>query len=183
MPNCALTGPQSRPGFRWDYAPKKLRDSAKISTWFNRVNLELKTDIQKGRLSGQGTITGLGPRPGSLRVDLPAHFSLTPFKFVVDPKSPIEGALDAELELKTVTALLSWDTQKLTGPAQIDLKMDGNLDSPRTSGWVSVKNGRYENYITGTLIDKINSRIDAQGGDLTISSLTATDGKDGRISR
>src|SRR5690606_25877821 len=71
---------------------------------------------------------------------------------------------------------------RMAGRADIALGVRGTLAAPSASGTVSLADGRYENLLTGTLIDKIALRLVADGSTIRIETLSATDGGSGTLS-
>ena len=135
-----------------------------------------------GRLAVKATITGLPQQPFTLDAELPVAFSASPFAFDLPSNKPIKARLDGAADLALLSSIMPIGEARLSGRAQIALGVDGTLAAPKAAGTVTLADGRYENLLTGTLVDKIALRVIGDGSTVAIETLSATDGSGGKLS-
>lgn len=139
--------------------------------------------LQKHLLRLQASLQGPFAQPAQLALQMPLNLSLTPFAFAVPADGALRGHLSAQLDLLNVNRMLPWDGQALTsGQASVNLDIGGRLVAPRVSGRVTVRDGGYENYVSGTVLRALQVEIQARGSRLEISNVQATDAGRGRLS-
>jgi translocation and assembly module TamB len=75
---------------------------------------------------------------------------------------------------------LRLDDQVLDGDCDLDLHVGGTWTAPLFTGTAQVRDARYENYRTGTMLADLSMDAQAQGSTLT-TKLKATDGGKGKV--
>lgn len=84
-------------------------------------------------------------------------------------------------DLARVTGAIGFADQRLAGSVAADVRVGGSVDRPEVTGSVVLKDGLYENFVTGTLLTSINGRLDAAAGELLTVTLTAATKGSGMI--
>jgi len=69
----------------------------------------------------------------------------------------------------------------LTGDGLIDLSARGSLEDPQLAGQVVIRQARYENYTSGTVLEPMELVLTGAERRLTLERLEASDGRDGSI--
>jgi translocation and assembly module TamB len=95
--------------------------------------------------------------------------------------SPLSGRVRGRTELFLLPRLLHLDDQTLDGRCDADLVIGGTWDAPLLTGSARVRDARYENFRTGTVLEALGLDARARGGGLDLNA-TATDGEQGRVS-
>jgi translocation and assembly module TamB len=150
----------------------------------NMPRLSVRADGQArgGRLALKATIAGLPGQPFALAADLPLTLSAQPLAVALPAERPLKARLDGALDLAFLSSIVPVGEARLSGRADIALGVEGTLAKPRAAGTVTLADGRYENLVTGTLVDKIALRLVGDGSTVAIETLSATDGGSGRLS-
>jgi len=92
--------------------------------------------------------------------------------------APISGQLTGHTKLMLLPHLLRLDDQTLEGDCALDFRISGTWADPKLLGTAQVRDARYENYRSGTIIQDLDMDAKADGAVLT-ATLTATDGAAG----
>jgi len=146
------------------------------------IDVTLNGSFSEEGLNLQGQLEGGFGKPLTLQAQLPVHVSLADPGVEVDQQAPIDGQLDWEGELGPLVDLLPVGEQRLTGTGVIDLSVAGTLDNPQVGGTVTIRNGRYENLETATVIENLTATLEGSNQRLVIRELSGTDGQNGRLS-
>ncbi|WP_119462888.1 translocation/assembly module TamB domain-containing protein [Rhodospirillaceae bacterium SYSU D60014] len=120
--------------------------------------------------------------PITATATIPLTLSLQPFAASVPQSGALDGRLRAEAELSRLVSLLLLDDQRLDGRLDIDLGLTGTVAAPRLDGHARIADGLYQNLATGTVLADIDAALAAQGTEITVERLKATDGGKGTIS-
>ena len=94
---------------------------------------------------------------------------------------PLDANVHWEGDLAPVVALLPTDAIRLTGDGLIDLSARGSLEDPQLAGQVVIRQARYENYTSGTVLEPMELVLTGAERRLTLERLEASDGRDGSI--
>ena len=176
-----LTGPVKSPTGAATLQIKGVRPAGPDYKTVPPLSVSLNLNLARDILMGKADISGLSKDPGHADFTLPMKFSLKPFSMSIPEGGTLTGSVSAKVDLSLLPVLLSLDNQTLTGTAQADLKVSGQMKNPQISGQVIIADGRYVNARVGALFDRINAEIKANGSRLEITKLTATDGEGGQI--
>ena len=71
--------------------------------------------------------------------------------------------------------------QSLSGALTAALDVSGDIAKPVLSGKLSIANGRFENFETGTRLEKLDAALTAGGGSNVTLALSASDGNSGHV--
>lgn len=141
-------------------------------------NLDIATSAET--ISLASTFTRDDHQPGELTLKIPTQpyidYALRGKSSVEYQDLPLQASLKGSLNLQTVSFLLNPDLHRLTGELNTDINMSGTLARPKIEGTLRAYEARYENPITGTLIEHINCFISTEKITLTIETCQATDG-------
>ena len=147
---------------------------------YTKVDLTVAARLGGGRLTLDGNAAGKGATAtvvGRVPVRLPAG-TVDP---VVNQDGPMEGRLTLASDLRLLAHVLAFHDQRLEGHLDGDVWLGGSLRTPSVDGGVNVRDGLYENFVVGTLLQNIAIAIEADGPRALRLQMTGTDGNSGRI--
>ncbi|CAK0762174.1 translocation and assembly module TamB [Gammaproteobacteria bacterium] len=176
-----LTGTRSDPRIQLEVEARDLKAFAVEGKKLPPVQVNATAELISGQFSADLGIAGLTENPVKINLALPLQLTLDPLNFHFDARAPLRGSLVGVADIGRLSRFFILDDQKLTGLAQATVRLDGNLGDPKLGGEIHVRNGHYENGLTGTLIKDLNLDIQLAGQSLTIAALNANDGGKGRL--
>ena len=146
--------------------------------------LDAQITVHAGEGQAEGQVTVQVPDAGEARAKaaVPVAFSLLPMAFSVAPDAPLSGALDANLDLAPLSRAYAAPDHIAKGQLDAAFRMAGSVSEPRVNGALTVENGRYENAMSGTILEDLQLAINAEGNRVVLSKLSATDGTGGSVS-
>lgn len=142
-----------------------------------RISAEHDGKTLAARLSGEGQ----GIRKLSGETSLPLALSLMPFHFALDDNAPLSGRADADIDLAAVAALFLPPTQKLEGTLNVNATVGGTLQAPVPAGTLSLGGASFTDTASGIALTDIEAAADVTRERFTLKSLSATDGKQGKL--
>lgn len=158
---------------------------------------EIKTDISLHtdniRLTGQGLYqkgkarlslkgTGRGIKTLDANAALPLTFSLAPFALDINGQTPLEGKFSGHFEAQSLAGSLLPPVHAIEGTIKTNGMLSGTLKTPNINAELSAQNAHYTHKPLGIMLDKINLFATIEQNKLTLKSLSAQDGKQGRLS-
>ena len=143
--------------------------------------LEVKTDLRGGRLRAEISLQGLAPTPLRARFEAPMTLTLAPFSMALPEGDPVSGDFKGEVDLGLIEEIYALHDQVLDGRMAFDLTFGGRVGAPKIHGGGSIKNGRYENVRSGTILKDIDMIFEAEDHRLVIQNMQASDGESGKI--
>ncbi len=146
------------------------------------VDGALKASLRGDRLTLDAQASGAGGLKSSLNVVLPAVASAAPLRIAVVTDKPIQGQFSAEGEIRPLWSLFYGGERVLAGQARVSATLGGTLKDPELTGQASVAKGRLEDFATGLVLTDLSLDAALQRKTITLSSFTAQDGKDGKVS-
>ena len=159
-----------------------LRTVGDTFTNFPPLLLEAVADFQSHRLFANLSLKGLTPEPFVGRLTWPLDFSLSPLNVSVPSKEPLEGSVTGEVNLESLAGLFGLEEQTIKGQGNVTLRLGGTVEAPAIAGRIQVNDGTYENFRTGTVLNRIQIRISAETPRLRIQEAGAQDGENGGLS-
>ncbi|ANK79472.1 MAG: hypothetical protein TEF_00720 [Rhizobiales bacterium NRL2] len=100
------------------------------------------------------------------------------------PIPPADGAVRGRLEwrgnLQQLVALLPESDNLAAGPARFDVRMDGTWSQPRLQGEAVISDARYENLLSGTILQDVDMSVrfnDRGVGDFQLSARDPVGGR------
>jgi len=141
----------------------------------------------KGQHDGQtvsANLSGRGPGIRKLNIDsaMPMTWSILPFNVSLDQSAPLSGSISSDIDLAAIAPLFLPPTQSLSGTLIADGTIAGTLVRPAPSVSMRLGNAAFEDGDSGILVADINAIANLTHESLTLTSLSATDGKSGTIS-
>jgi translocation and assembly module TamB len=144
------------------------------------LGLEVSARMDAGALDAKALLTGLGTSP--LQVTLKSRIPAPGATVPIDAQALWRG------DLGTLTAALPLDGNTIDGDAGVDLSIKGNFDRTtrkfnptQTSGALTINQGRFENFMIGTVLDPIQLDVALDGTRLVIRKFEGSDTEVGTI--
>ncbi len=114
----------------------------------------------------------------SIVAQLPLVETSAAHRIVVDRNAEVVGRVEGTASLDRLLAL---GEDAVDGEASVDLTLSGSLDDPRLQGTATVGEGLYTSAATGVAYRDIDLSIAADGLNLRLVSLDASDGRSGSL--
>lgn len=167
-------------------APKAAADIAlsplKAARGAPAVALKLKAAYGEGALTASLAGSGRGIRDLGGQLSLPLHLSLKPLALDVPGTTKLDGAGHVNGDLAALAGAFLPPDIRLRGNIAADMRVAGTLARPDTSGRFTLSNTRLDQLSTGLTLRDLALNGTLAGDRLQITSLTATDGRKGKIS-
>jgi translocation and assembly module TamB len=112
---------------------------------------------------------------------LPLNYSLSPFSWTIDKVRPITSELTMQGAVEEIFDFVNTASHKASGWITAHLFLSGTLKEPALLGSLKCEQGSYENYFTGTRLKTIEAEARASSHTLELTSLKASDEKDGSL--
>ena len=112
---------------------------------------------------------------GSLPIDCTPY----PFHFSLSRNRPLSAELTAEGKLQDIFDFVNLGIHRLSGFISCRLFLSQTLQQPALRGELGWEYGSYENDYTGSHLENVSASFEAQGNEIKMTHLTATDGKKG----
>jgi len=139
----------------------------------------MTADWKDGRAVLDGTISASKSLQAAVRANVPLRFD--PVARVLD--MPAAEKLSGEAvwrgEIAEVWPYLPLDMHRLAGESSVDVRLAGTVGTPQVDGQVTLSKGRYENLLSGTVLDALTLDVVLAGDSLKIRQFSATDGGKG----
>lgn len=176
-----VAGTPSAPSARGEVRLQGLRSGgAKIGTG---AALEGTATLELA--DGRGSIAARlgGPPEVSLdgRLSLPVAFRVQPFALDVASGAPLSGAIAGTVDLEIVPRIVDLHGDSLDGRLDLDMTIGGTRSDPRLIGTARIADGIYANAAAGTVLRNIEASLSGDPDRIRLQSLTATDGREGRL--
>lgn len=145
------------------------------------LDLIAAADWRAGQIEATAALEGLSGANLAARATLPLALdpaSLTP---AISPNAPITAAIDGTGDLAAMSPLLPLDAGRVAGQLEIAARAGGSLAAPELGGSLAVRDGLFENPMSGTVITGLTVELTGTGRELVLSRLAGSDGGAGRI--
>jgi translocation and assembly module TamB len=149
------------------------------------INLLWDIDINTAAdvISFASTLTRDNHQPALLLLKIPAQsyirYALKKNRSADSGDIPLQASLKGDFNLQTASFLLNPDMHLLTGDLNTDIVIGGTFAKPSLTGIVHINETRYENPVTGTVIEDVDCVLTAEKITLNVDSCQATDGHQG----
>ena len=111
----------------------------------------------------------------------PILYSHFPFKVSIDPDKPLSGEVTAEGKLEDLFNFINIGAHRIEGWLCANLYLSKTLSNPLLEGELELQNGLYENYYTGTYLEKIKATARAHRKTISFYDLEANDHGGGSV--
>jgi translocation and assembly module TamB len=110
-----------------------------------------------------------------LAASSPFTVQLEPFALDYSDATPVQGKLDATVELATLPQILLIEDQAMAGTLHADFDLAGTVGVPGVTGALTLAAGYYENAVSGTILDQLNVRLEAAEDAIRLAEFSAND--------
>ncbi|MDX1432364.1 MAG: translocation/assembly module TamB domain-containing protein [Gammaproteobacteria bacterium] len=176
-----VEGTRSDPSGTIDVEASDLRSGHKALAPGIRASARLHGGWRDGRMELDARIAGLAPSDIEARASAPLQLDARTLALSM----PADGRIDGELrwtgDLAPVWELFSPFEDRFTGRGNLSVALAGSVAAPRISGFFEVSDGGYVNVLSGTTLSDVALKLVGDGDKLVLESLSAGDGKQGRL--
>ncbi len=130
--------------------------------------------LERRRLRAEAALGGLGKERFHLKVDAPIGAGAR-------DNDSVSASMLWHGDLADLAALAPLGEDVLKGAVSADLRLGGSVAAPLLSGDLFLSGGSYENAVSGLVLRDLELKVVAQGSNLVLEKLSATDGEKGRI--
>jgi translocation and assembly module TamB len=137
--------------------------------------------INNGQFFFEGKIKASNWANIDYKIKFPIEISLDPWSFQIPKNASLSGNLSAEGEIAPILHKLLDTPTSLSGKTKVDLAISGTYEDPQLNGTSQIIQGSYEISDIGVLLTDITASIQVNGPLLSITEISAVDGKGGHI--
>lgn len=170
------TGDPSNPDAQLRMQAEKIRLESSGLGNLPRLSATADVRLRQNMLDARASLTS------ESAIELDAHLSspmrLDLFTPAFPSDAPLSGQLKGQTRLMLLPHVLRLDDQTLDGNCTLDFRVNGTWADPGLEGTASVRDARYENFRSGTVVQNLNMNAKAAGSTLALD-LSATDGAEG----
>ncbi|SFL78302.1 translocation and assembly module TamB [Desulfomicrobium norvegicum] len=170
------TGDPSNPDARLRIQAEKIRLESSGLGNLPRLSATADVRLRQNMLDARASLTSESAIELDANLSSPMRIDL--FAPAFPPDAPLSGQLKGQTRLMLLPHVLRLDDQTLDGNCTLDFRMNGTWSNPGLDGTASVRDARYENFRSGTVVQNLNMNAKAAGSTLSLD-LSATDGAEG----
>jgi translocation and assembly module TamB len=137
--------------------------------------------IGSGAAALEVRVPSLGGSPLTFDARVPARVDARTLAVEMAEQAPLQGRLVWSGAVARLWELAPFTDQRLTGDADIDLTLAGTVAAPELGGRAALTDGRYEHFLTETVIDGLSLQAVRAGSGGIALTLRGTDGAKGRV--
>lgn len=115
------------------------------------------------------------------RGSVPLVWQLQPWMLDMPPAAPVAATLEVDVLFATLPQALGLVEHHLDARLTGTFELAGTVDAPRASGDAYIRDGRYENTVTGTQLHDVNLHVRADGDAVRIEECSARTGRRGDL--
>ncbi|MEQ9326783.1 MAG: translocation/assembly module TamB domain-containing protein, partial [Rhodospirillales bacterium] len=146
------------------------------------ASLALSGSLDAGRLTLDGSLTGIDLDQASVSAELPVEISLTRLSGSLPEDGALRAAVRFAGDIARIWPLLPLPEHQMSGRFDIDASASGTIADPVLGGSARITGGAYEHLEFGSRLTAIALEARFDGGRLTLERLSAGDGASGTIS-
>ncbi len=157
-----------------------LQQSDPYSLSDNTFASSLDIKLNNNNVDLEGRIDKKNAFTGSIKGMIPLNLSSFSTYFI-DKEGFLDCLLDYQGQIDEWGHFIDLGSHKIQGFLKTKMHIIGSLDQPKIEGEGSLANGKYENYILGLSINKIEGSVTARDKEISINSLKGYDSQSGTI--
>lgn len=143
--------------------------------------LAVTADWKDNRAAIDGTISASKSLQAAVRANLPLRFDPAAKALQLPASEKVSGEAVWRGDIAEVWPYLPLDMHRLSGDSSVDIRLAGTVGTPQVDGKVTLAKGRYENQLSGTVLDALTLDVVLAGDNLKIQQFSATDGGKGSM--
>ena len=170
----SISGPLRSPSGRLDLTLKDVKALGDHGAELPPATLEITARMDNGILDSRISLSGVG--------EVPLVATLITRVPVPGASIPVAARLNWHGDLDDLVPFLPFDGNQFSGDTSITLSFDGDFDTAAgifkptlTEGRISLEKGRFENFVSGAVLDPVNAEVVLDGTRLDIRRLEAGD--------
>ncbi|MDX1432885.1 MAG: translocation/assembly module TamB domain-containing protein, partial [Gammaproteobacteria bacterium] len=176
-----VRGPRAAPTGELDLRVLDVRERATAARDLPPVHGRVQGSWRGGRLRVEGTLGGFAAEELALGLDMPLAVAPDGGGLIVAGAAPIDGSARWQGDVGPLWDLLVTGNDRLEGAADLSLALAGTVAAPRLQGQLTLERGRYENLVSGTVLDDIELVLTGDDDRLVLSEGRAGDGNGGQL--
>jgi translocation and assembly module TamB len=174
----SLNGPLAQPIIKADFSSGILQ----IGKATPDLKLSVDANYSDGRATASFTGTGSSVKTLEGSIQIPATFTLKPFIFDMLGTAPLLGRIKADLDGRVLANAALPPDHNFTGALRAEASISGTIARPDITGTLAVNGGRYIYEAYNVTLNDIILRADIDAENVSVKTLTANDGKAGKLS-
>ncbi len=143
------------------------------------ANVSLTAQWDGSMLTADGRISGLDSNDATLHARIPVIRPVGGYVPELAASGPVSAQLQAQLQVGRLMALLPVSEETASGTLVASAAVSGDIANPQFAGKITLTDGTFTDYETGTKLAKLNASIEAMGANKAVVNLSATDGGSG----
>jgi autotransporter translocation and assembly factor TamB len=162
----------------------KLNDSKIMNdagAGFNPLEAQIEATLSQNIFSATVAMNMKNTLDLNTKIRFPVHLQVLPWVWQVPEAAPLSGKLEFALQTSHFLDALGIIEHHLEGTLDGSFILAGEMNNPDISGEASMKDGRYENAITGATLETISLRMEASGSALHLVECNAVAGDQGKM--
>jgi len=181
--NLSVNGALKNPDIKLDISIKQFALQQLHNKNIPLADIFLNAQLSNSFAQSELIMKGLTEQPIKMNLQLPVELSLLPFTLDINKvtQNQLNAKLNADINLHNLQSWFELDQQLLEGYLITDLAIAGSLNEPELLGGFVLKDGKYENAQTGTLLHDIALNFNAKNKTLFIEEFSANDSEKGKI--
>ena len=160
------------------------RDLTLASARHSRVTglgLAIDGDWNGRALDLNGQVTGLKGDRIALSGSVPVVLNPQPLGISVPPDGRLALRLQGAGQIEHLADLLPLGEDRASGRFAADVAVGGTVAAPAANGRLAISDGRYENFLTGAVLTKMNAELVGNRDRFTLTSFSAADNAGGSL--
>jgi translocation and assembly module TamB len=128
-----------------------------------------------------GRVTGLDSDRITFGGSAPVVLTPAPLGISVPPAGRLALRLQGSGQIEHLADLLPLGEDRVSGRFAADIAVGGTVASPAANGRLGITDGRYENFLTGAVLTKMQAEIVGNRDRFTLTSFSAADNANGSL--
>jgi translocation and assembly module TamB len=141
----------------------------------------LKATLAGARLHIEGSASNAEGLTSKAAFDLPAEASAAPFRIAIDRTKLLSGTFSADGEIRPLWDLFAGGDRTFSGRIAASGGVAGTLNAPRTTGQLSLADGKFRDITTGLAVSGLKVEAAFDQTEITVRRFTGVDARGGSI--
>lgn len=177
----SLRGDPAQPEGKIEINLENIKIAENIFSKMPALRGSIKAELKDTQLTCSGELIGLEEQPIHIEAALPVHLSFYPLAINLKPEEELSAQFRIKGDVIPILQLFVSDTNTLRGETDIAIDISGTYSSPQVSGKAFLRNGTFESVKTGAVFKDIQAVIVAEGKEIQLKELVASDRFNGKL--